>query len=54
MKCTDNCGYYWRDENEEYARCHFVEQAPGDKAPCEYDDYDEDDREDYSDEIYNA
>lgn len=44
-KCADmNCGYYWRDENEAYPRCHYPDD--GFPAPCEYDDEDEEDYED--------
>ena len=34
-----NCGYWWQDADEDYPRCHFE----GDVAPCEEDDYYEDD-----------
>ena len=34
-----NCGYYYTAEGEDYPRCHFE----GDIAPCEEDDYSEDD-----------
>lgn len=38
--CEDmNCGYWWQDADEDYPRCHFE----GDVAPCEEDDYYEDD-----------
>ena len=34
-----HCGYHYKDEGEEFARCHFE----GWTAPCEYeDDYEED------------
>lgn len=39
MKCTDGCGYYWQDEDEDYPRCHFE----GWTAPCEYEDGHEED-----------
>lgn len=35
MKCVD-CAYYWKDEKEDYARCHF--EGPDGWAPCEQDD----------------
>ena len=41
-----NCGYYWKEEGEEYPRCHYPDD--GTKAPCEYeDDYEEPDDCDY-------
>ena len=36
MKCKDNCGYFWREEGEKYARCHF--EGPVGWAPCEYEE----------------
>ena len=33
-----NCGYWWRDEDEEYPRCHYDDPWP---APCEYDESEE-------------
>ena len=44
MKCGDNCGYWWQDEDEDYSRCHFDSDSPW-PAPCEYDDYEEKDEE---------
>lgn len=33
-----NCGYYWKEEGEDFPSCHFE----GWTAPCEYeDDYEE-------------
>ena len=38
-----NCGYYYREEDEDFPRCHFK----GWTAPCEYeDDYEEEDDDD--------
>ena len=31
MNCNE-CSYYYKDENDEYERCHFIENYP---APCE-------------------
>lgn len=46
MKCGDNCGYFWQDEDDDYPRCHFDSDSPW-PAPCEYiweeDDTDIDD-----------
>lgn len=36
---NSNCGYYWKDEDEEYPRCHFDGLG---NAPCEEDDWDDD------------
>ena len=38
-----NCGYYWKDEDEPYARCHWEDECF--PAPCEEDDLFEDDDE---------
>ena len=39
MSCaSSNCGYYWKDEDEAFPRCHFEEWG---KAPCEEDDWDD-------------
>lgn len=37
MKCKD-CAYCWQEEGEKYPRCHFEGLFD---APCEYDDYDD-------------
>ena len=37
MKCTDGCGYFYQDEDEEYPSCHF--DGPEGWAPCEQEDY---------------
>lgn len=31
-----NCGYFWKDENENHPRCHWEDD--GFPAPCEEDD----------------
>ena len=40
MKCND-CPYCWKEEEEEYARCHWVIRCPGDYPPCEEPEYEE-------------
>lgn len=49
MRC-ENCNYYYKDDNDKFARCYFDEWFQpmyGDKAPCEEtyqedgDDYEE-------------
>lgn len=40
MKCAD-CNYYWKSEEDEWARCYFDEwyqPMDGEKAPCEEDE----------------
>ena len=41
MKCGDNCGYWWKDEDEDYPSCHFDQDSPF-PAPCEYDGEEDD------------
>ena len=36
-RCKD-CPYRWMDDGDDFPTCHWVDQYPGDKAPCEYDD----------------
>jgi hypothetical protein len=38
MRCAD-CGYYWREEGEEFPHCHF-EGLEG-WAPCEAEEIEE-------------
>lgn len=51
MKCSE-CGYYWKEENEAFASCHFVGLVGW--APCEQgeieDYYFEDEIEESEDE----
>ena len=42
---SSNCGYYWQDEDEEYPRCHCP--YDGFPAPCEEDDWDDDNTDEY-------
>jgi hypothetical protein len=44
MKCKD-CGYYYKDEDDDFACCHFT--GPVGWAPCEDE---EDEVEDYEEE----
>lgn len=51
MKCTD-CPYYWKEENEEFADCHY--RWNDGYAPCEVEDrYEEPDEEDFYEEEVN-
>lgn len=36
-----NCGYYYKGENDDFPCCHFEGWA----APCEYEDYEENEDE---------
>lgn len=40
MTCRD-CPYLWKAEGEEFSRCHY--EGPDNYAPCEEDDYIEED-----------
>lgn len=35
LKCKD-CGYWWKEEDEDFPSCHFE----GWTAPCEYEEED--------------
>ena len=52
MKCSDNCGYYWQEDDEKYPSCHF--EGPIGWAPCEQEEnedyYFEDEVEEESEE----
>lgn len=39
MECK-YCNYYWEDDNQPYAMCHWTSRCPGDIPPCEEEDYD--------------
>ena len=39
-----NCGYYYKAEEDDFPCCHF--DGPNGWAPCEYDDYEEEDDDD--------
>lgn len=39
MKCEECC-YYWKEENEDRAYCHWEARCAGDMAPCEYENED--------------
>lgn len=39
-RCSD-CGYYWQEEGERFPCCHF--EGPNGWAPCEQEEYDEED-----------
>lgn len=48
MRCADNCGYWYADEDEDYPSCHFDHDSPW-PAPCEYDGEEDDTDCDYDD-----
>lgn len=37
MTCKQ-CAYYWQDDGENFAQCHFNSMGVWDLAPCEYDE----------------
>lgn len=41
MRCN-NCGYYWKDDDEAFPYCHYDDPWP---APCEQDEYYEEEEE---------
>ena len=41
MKCGDNCGYWWQDEDEDSPSGHFDSDSRW-PAPCEYDGEEDD------------
>lgn len=46
-----NCGYYWKDEDEPFARCHWEDD--GFPAPCEEENdlfEDDDERDSWMDD----
>ena len=55
LECKDCC-YFWKEDGEPWPGCHWEERCPGDLAPCEEDDYwdDEDDWEYYvTEDLYD-
>lgn len=51
MNCK-NCAYFWKEDNEEYAQCHWEVRCPGDTAPCEDDYWEEPDDDWYNEDEY--
>lgn len=46
MLTCKECCYYYRDEGERYARCHFERMFSFDLAPCEQEDEEMEEEED--------
>lgn len=44
MSKCENCGYHWKEEDEKFPCCHF--EGPVGWAPCEQDEYEEDESDD--------
>lgn len=44
MKCI-NCLYYYKVEDDMFPECQWYSRAPGDCAPCEEEDYIEEDED---------
>lgn len=42
MRCED-CAYFWQDRGEDRSYCHWQIRCAGDVAPCEEEDFYEDD-----------
>lgn len=36
------CEFHWKDDGEEYPRCHFESRTPWDIPPCELENNEED------------
>lgn len=45
LKC-ENCCYFWKEDRDERAMCHWESRCPGDFPPCE-EDYEEEEADDY-------
>lgn len=39
MECK-NCAYYWKEESDRFASCHFEPLCADDYPPCEQEDID--------------
>lgn len=45
MKCSEGCGYFWKEEWEKYPSCHYP--YDDDYAPCSYPEESDDDDIEY-------
>ena len=45
LRC-ENCCYYWQEDSETFATCHWDTSQPWD-APCEEDEYWDESADDY-------
>jgi hypothetical protein len=50
MVCNE-CGFYYRREDEKFPSCKF-EPVMNEPAPCEYDDIEEIELEEFEEELY--
>ena len=50
LKC-ENCVYFWKEEGECREHCHWTSRCPGDLAPCDEEE-EEDDINDYEEPDY--
>lgn len=44
MRCLD-CSYWWKEPGENHEYCHWVAMCPGDLAPCDTDDNEDEDED---------
>ena len=47
------CAYYWQDDGESFAQCHFNSMGVWDLAPCEYSETDNAPSEEELDRMYD-
>lgn len=47
------CAYYWREDGETFAQCHFNSMGVLDLAPCEYWETDNAPSDEELDRMYN-
>lgn len=52
MTCKQ-CAYYWQDDGESFAQCHFNSMGVWDLAPCEYSETDNAPSDEELDHMYD-
>lgn len=45
MSRCQNCSFYWKNKDERNPSCKYESLGVWDKAPCEYDDEEENDND---------
>lgn len=45
-----NCAYCWKDDDDDYPRCHYNSLGSWDPAPCEQPENDPEGEPDYDEE----
>ena len=48
IECRE-CGFFWKEDGVRFPTCHWESRFPEDKPPCEYDDIDDYEEQDYPD-----